>query len=151
MDSNRLAIFMGKEIRKTIYQNEWWFSVIDVCGALTDSVDAGAYWRKLKERLNVEGNQIVTFCHGLKLTAVDGSREKLIAPTPKEFLGSFNLFLRQKQSRLNVGWRKLAMRGCKKLKIRNWLQRGLGLYIKPKDIARTGSRRECVALPFAKN
>jgi len=46
--------------------------VVDVVRALTDSADAGAYWRKLKQRLNQEGSQVVTFCHGLKLPAPDG-------------------------------------------------------------------------------
>jgi hypothetical protein len=45
---------------------------VDVVGVLTDSPDAGAYWRKLKQRLNEEGSQVVTFCHGLKLPAADG-------------------------------------------------------------------------------
>ncbi|HPT08626.1 MAG TPA: Bro-N domain-containing protein [bacterium] len=67
----KIAIFKGKKIRKTIYQKEWWFSVVDICGVLTDSLDAGAYWRKLKQRLIEEGFQPVTFCHGLKLTAED--------------------------------------------------------------------------------
>ena len=57
-----------------IFQNEWWFSVVDVCGALTDSIDSGAYWRKLKQRLNEEGSEVVTFCHGLKLEASDGKK-----------------------------------------------------------------------------
>lgn len=69
---NKIAVFKSKKIRRVIYQNEWWFSVIDVCEALTDSVDAGAYWRKLKERLIKEGSQVVTFCHALKLEALDG-------------------------------------------------------------------------------
>lgn len=68
----KIAIFQKKEIRKIIYKNEWWFSVTDVCKVLTDSVDAGAYWRKLKQRLREEGNEVVTFCHGLKLEAPDG-------------------------------------------------------------------------------
>lgn len=59
-------------MRKTIYQNEWWFSVADVCEALVESMDGNAYWRKLKQRLREEGNQPVTFCHGLKLIAPDG-------------------------------------------------------------------------------
>jgi len=67
-----IAVFRGKEIRKTIHNNEWCFSVIDVCGALTESADAGAYWRKLKQRLREEGSEVVTFCHGLKLIAPDG-------------------------------------------------------------------------------
>jgi hypothetical protein len=67
-----IAVFRGKEIRKIIYKNEWWFSIVDVCSVLTQSADAGAYWRKLKQRLNKEGSEVVTFCHGLKLTAPDG-------------------------------------------------------------------------------
>ena len=71
METN-IAVFKGKEIRKTIYNNEWWFSIVDVCAVLTGSTDAGAYWRKLKQRLKGEGSEVVTFCHGLKLTAPDG-------------------------------------------------------------------------------
>ncbi len=67
-------MFQGKNIRKVLYKGEWWFSVVDICGALTDSPDAGAYWRKLKQRLIEEGSQVVTFCHGLKLEAVDGKK-----------------------------------------------------------------------------
>lgn len=47
---------------------------MDICGALTDSADAGAYWRKLKQRLQEEGSEVVTFCHGLKLSASDGKK-----------------------------------------------------------------------------
>ena len=50
-DETKIAIFKHKNIRKTIFNNEWWFSVVDICLALTDSSDAGAYWRKLKQRL----------------------------------------------------------------------------------------------------
>ena len=53
-------------------QEKWYFSVIDVVGVLTESVDPGAYWRKLKERLRNEGNETVTNCHGLKMLAADG-------------------------------------------------------------------------------
>ena len=59
-------------IRRSWHANEWWFSVVDVCAVLTGSVDAGAYWRKLKQRPVAESGQPVTFCHGLKLTAADG-------------------------------------------------------------------------------
>ncbi|MBU1256175.1 phage antirepressor protein, partial [Patescibacteria group bacterium] len=64
--NTKLAIFRGKKIRKIIHKNEWWFSVVDVCGALSESVNQGAYWRKLKQRLKEEGSEVVTFCHGLK-------------------------------------------------------------------------------------
>ncbi len=45
-----------------------------MCAALTDSADAGAYWRKLKQRLVAEGGEPVTLCHGLKLEASDGKK-----------------------------------------------------------------------------
>ncbi|MEK7287066.1 MAG: Bro-N domain-containing protein [Elusimicrobiota bacterium] len=68
----KIALFKGRKIRRILYQNEWWFSVVDIVETLTDSIDAGAYWRKLKQRLNEEGSEVVTFCHGLKLSAPDG-------------------------------------------------------------------------------
>lgn len=68
----RVVLFQEQAIRRTWHENEWWFSVVDVCAVLTASVDAGAYWRKLKQRLVAESGQPVTFCHGLKLTASDG-------------------------------------------------------------------------------
>ena len=74
IQNNHIAIFKGRTIRKTIYNKEWWFSIIDVVEVLTDSVDAGAYWRKFKQRLIAEGSEVVTFCHGLKLEASDGKK-----------------------------------------------------------------------------
>jgi DNA-damage-inducible protein D len=72
MSENKILAFENKFIRRTWHNEEWWFSVVDIVSALTDSRDAGAYWRKLKQRLIEEGSQVVTFCHGLKLAAPDG-------------------------------------------------------------------------------
>lgn len=84
--TTKIALFKGKTIRKTLYKNEWWFSVIDVVEALTDSPDAGAYWRKLKQRLTEEGSEVVTFCHRLKLLAPDSKmRETDCADTEGMF------------------------------------------------------------------
>ena len=69
MEQNKIVVFESRKIRRIWYNDEWFFSVVDVCGALTDSPDPGAYWRKLKQRLNKEGSEVVTFCHGLKLEA----------------------------------------------------------------------------------
>lgn len=74
MDQNKIVVFKSQQIRRIWHEDQWYFSVIDVCRALTDSPDAGAYWRKLKQRLTQEGSEIVTFCHGLKLEAADGKR-----------------------------------------------------------------------------
>ncbi len=72
--NTRIDVFKGRDIRRTLHHDEWWFSIVDVCGVLTDSVDPGAYWRKLKQRLKKEGSEVVTFCHGLKLKAADGKK-----------------------------------------------------------------------------
>ena len=67
-------LFEDRKIR-TVWDDEeekWYFSIVDVVGALTDSIDANAYWRKLKQRLKQEGNETVTSCHSLKLRAADG-------------------------------------------------------------------------------
>jgi DNA-damage-inducible protein D len=76
MEQNKIVVFESKRIRRLWHNDEWYFSVVDVCRALTDSPDAGAYWRKLKQRLNKEGSEVVTFCHGLKLEASDGKKYK---------------------------------------------------------------------------
>ena len=74
--ANHIAVFQESSIRRVWHNEEWWFSVVDVCAILTASPDAGAYWRKLKQRLNAEGGQPVTFCHGLKLLAPDGKQRE---------------------------------------------------------------------------
>ncbi len=55
MQSSKIAVFKGKEIRKIIYKNEWWFSVIDVIEALTGTNRARKYWSDLKKKLIDEG------------------------------------------------------------------------------------------------
>ena len=69
-----IKIFEEKKVR-TVWDDEqekWYFSIVDVCGVLTDSKDPQAYWRKLKQRLKDEGNETVTNCHALKMKAADG-------------------------------------------------------------------------------
>ena len=69
-----VKLFQSSQIRSIWNEKagEWFFSVIDVVGALTDSADKSAYWRKLKQRLKAEGSETVTNCHRLKLQADDG-------------------------------------------------------------------------------
>ena len=60
---------------RTVWDDEtekWYFAIVDVVAILTESADAAAYWRKLKQRLKAEGNETVTNCHGLKMLAADG-------------------------------------------------------------------------------
>ena len=77
MESNdKIQLFEDQRIRTAWDEEkeEWYFSIVDVVGVLTDSVDPTAYWRKLKQRLKAEGNETVTNCHGLKMTAPDGKK-----------------------------------------------------------------------------
>lgn len=73
-DEQDLEFIMDDTIRKVwnATKEEWYFSIVDVCQFLTDTKDAAMYWRKLKQRLIAEGNETVTNCHGLKMTAPDG-------------------------------------------------------------------------------
>lgn len=69
----KIAIFKGKEIRKIIYNNEWWFSVVDVIEALTESERPRKYWSDLKKKLLDEGYiQLSAKIGQLKLQSSDG-------------------------------------------------------------------------------
>jgi DNA-damage-inducible protein D len=68
--------FEESRIRKVWHENAWWFSVIDIVEALTDSNNPSVYWRVLKKRLIAEGSQVVTNCNALKLPASDGKSYK---------------------------------------------------------------------------
>jgi DNA-damage-inducible protein D len=68
-----IAVFRGKEIRKTIYKNEWWFSVVDVVEALSGTDRPRKYWNDLKNKLTAEGYVEVSEKIGqLKMPAPDG-------------------------------------------------------------------------------
>ena len=73
-EQNEIQLFDGKQVRYVWdeEQEKYFFSVVDVIQVLTDSLDAAAYWRKLKQRLKEEGNETVTNCHTLKFPAADG-------------------------------------------------------------------------------
>ena len=73
-EQNEIQLFDGKQVRYVWdeEQEKYFFSVVDVIRVLTDSLDAAAYWRKLKQRLKEEGNETVTNCHTLKFPAADG-------------------------------------------------------------------------------
>ena len=69
-----IQLFEEKKVR-TVWDDEqekWYFSIVDVCGVLTDSSNPRNYWKVLKHRLLKEGNQMVTNCNQLKLRADDG-------------------------------------------------------------------------------
>ena len=103
-----LKLFEERKVR-TVWDDEkekWYFSIVDVVSVLTDSVDATAYWRKLKQRLKEEGNETVTNCHALKMKAADGKRRltdvanteqllRIIQSIPSKKAEPFKLWLAQ--------------------------------------------------------
>lgn len=107
---NEIKLFEETKIRSIWNEEEgqWYFSVVDVCHVLSESksADPGAYWRKLKQRLIVEGSEIVTKCHGLKMKSSDGKFYKtdalntdgilrLIQSIPSKKAEPFKLWLAQ--------------------------------------------------------
>lgn len=88
MPNDKIQLFEDQTIR-TAWDDEneeWYFSIIDVVKVLTDSKDPTAYWRKLKQRLKAEGNESVTNCHALKMTAADGKMRKTDVATTEQLL-----------------------------------------------------------------
>lgn len=85
---NKIKLFENKVVRShwDAEQEEWYFSVVDVIEVLTESKDANAYWRKLKQRLKEEGNETVTKCHGLKMVAADGKMRYTDVATTEQLL-----------------------------------------------------------------
>ena len=74
-ESTKISIFHGKQIRRTFFENEWWFSVIDVIAFLTDSKKPRDYWYKMKAReKSTTEVELSTICRQLKLAASDGKK-----------------------------------------------------------------------------
>ena len=103
-----LHLFEEQQLR-TVWdteQEKWYISIVDVIAVLTESRDANAYWRKLKQRLKAEGNETVTNCHSLKMVATDGKMRftdmadteqlfRLIQSIPSPKAEPFKLWLAQ--------------------------------------------------------
>jgi len=71
--TDKIAVFKGKKIRKVFLENEWWFSVVDIVEALTDSQKPRDYWYRLKKReSNKSGIELSTFCRQHNLQSTDG-------------------------------------------------------------------------------
>ncbi len=73
MTETHLAVFKGKKIRRTLHQDEWWFSIVDVVEVLTGSERPRRYWNDLKKKLSDEGyNELSEKIGQLKLQSIDG-------------------------------------------------------------------------------
>jgi prophage antirepressor-like protein len=81
---NKLVVFQNKNIRRIWNDDEWYFSVIDVVGVLTDSNNSRKYWSVLKTRLKKEENELATNCSQLKLVSSDGKMRLTDVANTKE-------------------------------------------------------------------
>ena len=109
--NDKIQLFEDQPIRTAWVEDEeeWYFSIVDVIGVLTEQFDyekARKYWNKLKQRLKEEGSQLVTNCHQLKMTAQDGKKRftdvanteqllRLIQSVPSKKAEPFKLWLAQ--------------------------------------------------------
>lgn len=71
---NQIQFFEGKKVRTAWDEatEEWYFSIVDIVGILTDSPNPNNYWKVLKNRLKKEGSELVTNCNQLKMQSADG-------------------------------------------------------------------------------
>lgn len=88
MDNDKLQLFENKAIRTAWDEEkeEWYFSIVDVVAVLTDSPNPQTYWRVMKKRLKDEGNETVTNCNALKMTAADGKKRLTDVATTEQLL-----------------------------------------------------------------
>ena len=109
--ADKIQLYEDQPIRTAWVEDEeeWYFSIVDVVGALTEQTDyqkARKYWNKLKQRLSEEGSQLVTNCHQLKMTAQDGKKRltdvanteqllRLIQSIPSKKAEPFKMWLAQ--------------------------------------------------------
>jgi len=131
---NNIQIFEGKKIR-SVWDNEkeeWYFSVVDVVGALTDSVNARDYWYKMKKRMtDEEKSELSTNCRQLKLKAPDGKMRltdvadiqgifRIIQSIPSPKAEPFKMWLAQvgkdRIDEISKAWSGMATREYKDLK-----------------------------------
>ena len=86
--NDKIQLFEDKRIRTAWDEEreEWYFSIVDVVAVLTDSPNLQTYWRVLKKRLRDEGNETVTSCNALKMTAADGKRRLTYVADTEQFL-----------------------------------------------------------------
>jgi cell filamentation protein len=76
MNKKSIRFYKDHEVR-AVWDEEkstWWFSIVDIVGAITDSPNPRKYWSVLKTRLKRAGNELTTRCSQLKMTAADGKR-----------------------------------------------------------------------------
>lgn len=157
--NNTLALFQER-IRRLWYEDDWWYSVVDVVGVLTDTPTPRVYWGVLKNRLKAEGaSEVFTNCKQLKLRSPDGkmrttdaaNTETLLRivqsiPSPKaepfkRWLAKVGTERLQEEAQPGVAEQRLVAKYRKKGYADEWITRRLqGIYYRGKVVAEWSSR-----------
>lgn len=111
-DNSAIQLFEDQKIRVAwdAEREEWYFSIVDVVGVLTDSPDYNTgrkYWNKLKQRLKEEGSELVTNCHQLKMRAADGKNSLTDVADTEQLLMSMQDWLDETDRFLTNNRRKV--------------------------------------------
>ena len=111
-DNSTIQLFEDQKIRVAwdAEREEWYFSIVDVVGVLTDSPDYNTgrkYWNKLKQRLKEEGSELVTNCHQLKMRAADGKNRLTDVADTEQLLMSMQDWLDETDRFLENNRRKV--------------------------------------------
>ena len=106
---NEIKIFEGNRIRSIWNEEkeEWYFSIIDILGILTESENPRKYWSVFKVRLKKEGNELATICSQLKMKASDGKMRQTDVANMQGFSALFNPYHLPRRNPLRCGWQKL--------------------------------------------
>ena len=104
-DETKIKLFQNQEVRLKWDDEieEYYFSVVDVVGILSESKNPRKYWSVLKTRLNKEGVEVATICSQLKMLSADGKMRNTDVATANSYYVSFNQYIHQMLNPLNNG------------------------------------------------
>lgn len=121
---NNIKLFQDKKIRSVWNEEEeqWYFSVVDVVEALTDSSDPKQYIKKMRTRDPLLNTNWGTICTLVQMPALDGKSRKIMASDIKGLFRLIQSIRLQKLNHLNYGYPRLVTSAYLRLKIRNWLR-----------------------------
>jgi DNA-damage-inducible protein D len=152
VETTKIAVFRGKQIRKTIHGNEWWFSIIDVIEALTGNERPRKYWNDLKKKLTKEGYSEVSEKIGqLKLEAADGKNYLTDCANTETVFRIIQTIPSPKAEPLKRWLAKVGYERVQEIEDPELATKRTRAIYKAKAIPTTGSKNACAALPSARS
>jgi prophage antirepressor-like protein len=148
-EASKLAVFEGKQIRKTLHEGDWWFVIVDVVAVLTDSANPSGYLRDMRRR---DPSLAEAFKGGRQIAPpLLWSLRRLAGPRsfsagiPRASSVSSSPFPAPRRNHSSAGWLASARNGLMRLKTPNWPWPGCRNSTKRKANPRNGSTSGCGA------